>query len=261
MIHTLPSISDIRLLELNDNLDEKITLLCRDRDPCGSVFMSPHSGNHGYICNHPFVVIIKGITLLSLQFGASSCVLCTLFNVNSRNSTLYTHSLIHKHWYTHSSAQAGAGVLLWCPSCQVVPLLPGTCHRGDGWLHHQLSPEGNGTLKERNHLSILSSAYFSDGRPPLFFCPPPPPSSPLLRLLCPHHRHPLSSKTLKMKEKKSDRSTVSNLAENVTHASEHKILPRPTHWPQSKSEEAYLNTPFMIMSCSWSKRKFSPFSV
>lgn len=112
-----------------------------------------------------------------------------------------THTLSHTHkrWHTHSGAQAGAGLRLWCPSCQVVLLLPGTCHRGDGWLHHQCSPEGNGTLKERNHLSSLSSAYFSDGRPPLFFCPPHPPSSPLLRLLCRHQRHPLSSKTWKMK--------------------------------------------------------------
>lgn len=33
------------------------------------------------------------------------------------------------------------------------------------------------------------------------------------------------------------------------------ILPWPSHWPQSKSKEAYLNTPFMNMSCGGSKKK------
>lgn len=53
--HSL-SISDISLLELNDNLDEEITLLYRDGDPFGSVFVSSHSNNHGPISNLPFVV-------------------------------------------------------------------------------------------------------------------------------------------------------------------------------------------------------------
>lgn len=86
-----------------------------------------------------------------------------------------------------------------------------------------------------------------------------PPSVPFnSAFYLPINAIPFHQKTLKMKAKKSDRATVSNLAENVTHASEHKILPQPFHWPQSKSEEAYLNTPFMIVSCSGSRRKFSP---
>lgn len=70
---------------------------------------------------------------------------------------------------------------------------------------------------------------------------------------------PFHQKPEKWNGTKSDRSTVSNLAENVTHASEHKILPRPSHWPQSKSEEAYLNPASMMVSCSESRRKFAPF--
>ena len=213
-----------------------------------------------YWCHLLFA--IRVITLLSYSLGH---LMSSFFS--SRKSELYTHTHTHtlththKRWHTHSSAQAGAGLCLWCPSCQVVLLLPGTCHRGDGWLHHQCSPEGNGTLKERNHLSILSSAYFSDGRPPPFsfvLCTPPlVPFTP--PFMSPSPPSPFIKNPQKWKGKKSDRSTVSNLAENVTHASEHKILPRPSHWPQSKSEEAYLNTASMMVSCSESWRKFAPF--
>jgi len=111
--------------------------------------------------------------------------------------------------YTHTNAitqnptQAGARLLLWCPSFQVVLLLPGTCHRGDGWLHHQCSPEGNGTLKESNNLSILSSAFFSDDHLPLLFffflfvliTPLCPFTLPFISPSMPS----LSSKTVKMK--------------------------------------------------------------
>lgn len=130
-------------------------------------------------------------------------VFCAHILVQIRGVVSCIHTPSCTNTAMHSIAQTGAGLLLWCPSCQVVLLLPGTCHRGDSWLHHQRSPERNGTLKERNHLSILLSAYFSDSRRPFFFCPLHPPSPPLLRLSCPRHRFPFSSKTLKkMKEKK-----------------------------------------------------------
>lgn len=153
------------------------------------------------ICCH---YAIQEIPLLSLQFRTPSRVLCTLSTVISMNSLMYAHSLTHKHWHTHMIVHRQvSGCSFWCPSCQVVLLLPGTCHRGDGWLHHQRSPEGNSALKERNHLSILSSAYFSDA-PSVSFVLHNPPSPPLHCLLCLHHHHPLSSKPLKMKESLTD---------------------------------------------------------
>lgn len=198
-----------------------------------------------------------------MKLKALLCLVCSFWRAFSLplvwiQAMVYTDT----HTQTHCSVPTGAKLLLWCPSCQVVLLLPGTCHRGDGWLHHQHSPEGNGTLKERNHLSILSSAFFSDDRPPLFLCPRHPPFVPFtLPFISPSPPSPFIKNPKNEREKKYDRSTVSNLAENVAHASEHKILPRPSHWPQSKSEEAYLNTPFMMVSCSGSRRKFSPSSV
>lgn len=202
---------------------------------------------------------MKVIALLRLKFGASSCVLFTLFSLISRNRVLYTHSLTHKHWHTHTlvhrqvpSCSFDAPPAKW--SCCF--LAPVTVETADCIT----SAHQRGTARWREKPSLHPFICLLQWWPsPLFFCPPCPPSSPLLRLLCPHHCHPLSSKTWKMKGKKSDRSTVSNLAENVTHASEHKILPRPSHWPQSKSEEAYLNAAFMTEFCSGSRKKFSPF--
>lgn len=60
-------------------------------------------------------------------------------------------------------------------------LLPGTCHRGDAWLHHHRLSGVNGMLKLRNHLSILLSTFFCNDCPPTPLCfsfvlvtPPPP---------------------------------------------------------------------------------------
>lgn len=161
--------------------------------------------------------------------------------------------------------QIGARLLLWCPSCQAVLLLPGTCHRGDGWLHHQSSPEGNGSLKESpSHHPFI--CFFRDHsvhthmHTHLFFLFVP--ITPLCPLYAGFYLPIITNpfiKTIKMKWGEKNRSTVSNLTENVPHASEHKILLRPSHWPQSKSEEAYLNVPFMMVPCSGSKRKFGSF--
>lgn len=187
---------------------------------------------------------------------ASSFVSCTHFSALWSNSILHTH--LHTPTLTHTSAQADAGLLLGCPSCQAVLLLPGTCHRGDSWLHHQPSPEGNSTLKERHHLSSFHLLTSVISATPFLLSSASPPLSSSLCLSCPHHHHPFSSKNSKGgRRKKSD--SVSHLAEIVTHASEHKILPRPSHWPQSKSEEAYLNALFTTVSCSGRRRKFNPF--
>lgn len=78
--------------------------------------------------------------------------MCRHFSAVWSNGIVHTH--LHTQTLTHTGAQADAGLLLGCPPCQaVLLLLPGTCHRGDSWLHHQPSPEGNSTLKERHHLS------------------------------------------------------------------------------------------------------------
>lgn len=167
---------------------------------------------------------------------------------------------MHTHINTHILKCTGR-----CQAAPLMPLLPS----GPAASWH-LSPWrrliGSSVLAsgerhtEREKPSFHPFICFLQQWPsPLFFCPPHPPWSPLPCLLSPHQYHAFSSKLLKMKEKKSDTSTVSNLAENVTHALEHKILRRPSHWPQSKSEEAYLNTSFMMVSCSGSRRKFSPF--
>ncbi len=197
---------------------------------------------------------------MCLQFGTSSCALCTLFNENSRKRVFYTPPLTHKHWHTQSSAQAGARA---APLMPLLPSGPAASWHLSPWRRLIASPALTRGERhaEREKPSLYPFICLLQWWPsPFFFCPLHPPSPPLLLLLCPPS--PPSTFIKKPKnerKKKSDRSTVSNLAEIVTHASEHKILPRPSHWPQSKSEEAYLNTAFMIMSYSASKRKFSPF--
>lgn len=153
---------------------------------------------------------------------------CGLLSVCIQSTANYMYGLTQIHTERHTQWCAGR-----CRAPPLMPLLPSgpaaSWHLSP-WRRLIASPAltrgERHAEREKNHLSILSSAHFSDGQPPshlihhpplIFFCPPHPPLSPLLRLLCPSF---IKKKTLKMKEgeKKSDRSTVSNLAENVTHA-------------------------------------------
>lgn len=206
------------------------------------------------ICCH---YAIQEIPLLSLQFRTPSRVLCTLSTVISMNSLMYAHSLTHKHWHTHDSAQAGVGLLLLMP---LLPSGPAASWHLSPWRRLIASPaltRGEQRAK-REKPSLHPFICLLQWCPLRFFCPPQPPFAPFtLPFMSPSPPSPFI-KTPK-NERKSDRCTISNLAENVTHASEHKILPRPSHWPQSKSEEAYLNTAFMIVSCGGCRRKFGPF--
>lgn len=207
-----------------------------------------------YWCHLLFA--IRVITLLGIQFGASYVVFRS-----SRNSVLYTHTLSHTQTLTHTLRCTGR-----CRAAPLMPLLPS----GPAASWH-LSPWRR----------LIASPVLTRGerhaereKPSLhpFICLlqwwPSPPFSFVLRtplrplysaFYVPINAIPFHQKPEKWNGTKSDRSTVSNLAENVTHASEHKILPRPSHWPQSKSEEAYLNPASVMVSCSESRRKFAPF--
>lgn len=162
--------------------------------------------------------------------------------------------------YTHMKPTNRCLVVLLMP----LLLLPGTCHRGDAWLHHHRLSGVNGTLKLRNHLSILLSAVFCDDCPPTpiyfsFVLVTPPP--PFVTLYFAFYLPIIGNPFIKTHKNESGGSTVSNGAVNVSHASRHKILARPSHWPPSESEEVYLNTPFMMVLFKSSRRKFWAFSL
>lgn len=112
----------------------------------------------------------------------------------------HTHSLTHTNADTHTPVHRQVpGCAFDAPPakwscCFLAPVTVETAdcitsahQRGTArWKRETISPS----------FHLLTSVM---AVPPFFFCPPHPPSSPLLRLLCPHQRHPLSSKTWKMK--------------------------------------------------------------
>ena len=213
-----------------------------------------------YWCHLLFA--IRVITLLSYSLGH---LMSSFFS--SRKSELYTHTHTHTLSHTHTYADTHTLVHRQVPGCafdappakwsccflapvtvETADCITSAHQRGTArWKRETISPS----------FHLLTSVMAA---PPFSFVLCTPPLVPFTPpFMSPSPPSPFIKNPQKWKGKKSDRSTVSNLAENVTHASEHKILPRPSHWPQSKSEEAYLNTASMMVSCSESWRKFAPF--
>lgn len=158
---------------------------------------------------------------------------------------------VHKQYHTHSCTEGcwAAPTMPPLPKCSCCSVAPVAVETADCITRRELR-------RESDHLSTLSSAYSSDSHRRFFFCPPQPPFVPVPPPFMSPSHHSFSSKTLKGRgEKKwTDLVFYIELSLSLTPQST-AILPWPSHRPQSKSKEAYLNTPFMNMSRGGSKRK------